>query len=101
MIRKLLEKTRHLQETLPFRNLYELNSSVAQYRKEGLLYDDLIPDESELVQEALSRLDPHQQQQRLFRIRRALNLNMKKISLEPHEQTTAEQVNMNNRTLAI
>ena len=92
MIRKLLETTKKLQQSLPFKNLYELNASVATYRKEGLLYDDLIPDESELVQEALSRLEPQQQADRLFRIRRALNLNMKKISLEPFEQTTSEQV---------
>jgi ubiquinol-cytochrome c reductase subunit 7 len=45
------------------------------------LYDDLIPEESELVQEALRRLTPQQRADRLYRFRRALNISVKKTDL--------------------
>jgi ubiquinol-cytochrome c reductase subunit 7 len=61
------------------------------YRKEGLRLDDLIPEENELVQEALRRLDPKEQAERLFRFRRALNVNMKKNYLPEQEWTTTSQ----------
>lgn len=57
----------------------------------GLLYDDLIPDENEIVETALRRLPPNEYQNRLFRFRRALNLDSQQNSLEKHEWTTPEQ----------
>ena len=61
------------------------------YRQMGLLYDDLIPDEGELVQEALRRLTPHEYYERIFRFRRAINLSLKKEELPKEEWTTAEK----------
>jgi ubiquinol-cytochrome c reductase subunit 7 len=49
------------------------------------MYDDLIPEENEIVQEALRRLTPQQRAERLYRFRRALNINVKKTAL-PQEQ---------------
>ena len=40
----------------------------------------------------MHRLPPAERQARLFRMRRALNLSMKKISLEPSEWTKPEEV---------
>jgi hypothetical protein len=58
----------------------------------GLLFDDLIPSEGELVTEAIRRLTPADQMERLFRIRRALNLSIKKQELPKDEWTTAAEV---------
>lgn len=58
----------------------------------GYFYDDLIPDESAFVQEALQRLTPEQRMQRLYRIRRGLNLSLKKISLPKEEWTKPHEV---------
>ncbi len=55
------------------------------------MYDDLIPEESELVQEALCRLTPQQRQERLYRFRRALGINIKKDVLPQQEWITKEQ----------
>jgi ubiquinol-cytochrome c reductase subunit 7 len=60
------------------------------YRQMGLVYDDLIPDEGELVQEALRRLTPDQYYERVFRFRRAINLSIKKEELPKEHWTTAE-----------
>ena len=56
----------------------------------GLVYDDLIPDESEIVQEALKRLTPKEYYERLFRFRRAINSSIKKEELGKNDWTTAD-----------
>ncbi|KAJ3217249.1 Conserved oligomeric Golgi complex subunit 2 [Dinochytrium kinnereticum] len=57
----------------------------------GLRFDDLIPDESEIVQEAIRRLPPREFQDRIFRYRRALNLSMAQTTLEKPEWTKPEE----------
>jgi ubiquinol-cytochrome c reductase subunit 7 len=54
------------------------------------VYDDLIPEENELVQEALKRLTPAEYYERLFRFRRAINSSIKKEELDKKDWTTAE-----------
>jgi hypothetical protein len=99
MIRGLLEKVRMLKSQKPIASIINMHANAMGYRKEGysmlklgLFYDDLIPEENSIVKEALQRLTPQQQVERQFRIRRALNLNMKKIQLDSEECVTAEQV---------
>lgn len=59
---------------------------------EGLLREDLYMEERPEVEEAIRRLPEEEQYERLFRIKRALDLSMKKAVL-PHDQwTTPEQV---------
>ena len=59
---------------------------------EGLLREDLYMEERPEVEEAIRRLPEEEQYERLFRIKRALDLSMKKAIL-PHDQwTTPEQV---------
>ncbi|KAJ3253608.1 Cytochrome b-c1 complex subunit 7 [Boothiomyces macroporosus] len=86
-----LKSIRALKKSSAFTSLDKLQATFAVYRTEGLFYDDLIPEENEIVQEALRRLTPQQQADRLFRIRRALSLSLKKTSLPSNEWTTAEQ----------
>lgn len=57
----------------------------------------MIPEENEIVQEALRRLSPQEKAKRTFRIRRALNLNMKKAYLPESEQITAQTVFIANQ----
>jgi ubiquinol-cytochrome c reductase subunit 7 len=52
----------------------------------------LIPDETEIVQEALRRLPPREFQDRTFRFRRAIMLSSGQTVLEPTEWTKAEEV---------
>ena len=99
---KILEFTKKLKESKPFLKMSEINANLMGYRKQGksgkltyvkgLFYDDLIPEENEMVQKALKRLSPEQLSQRTFRFRRALNLSLKKISLPKEEWITADQV---------
>ena len=58
----------------------------------GLKYDDLIPEESEVVQEALRRLPPREFQDRLFRFKRAFALSGTQNVLPSSEWTKPEQV---------
>ena len=46
------------------------------YRKYGLKMDDLIPEDSEVVKEAMTRLSERELADRTFRQRRAMHLNM-------------------------
>merc|ERR1712013_173654 len=48
----------------------------AGYRQLGLRADDLIPEESELVQRALKRLSPKESYDRVFRMRRAFQCSL-------------------------
>jgi hypothetical protein len=52
----------------------------------------LIPDESPLVKEALSRLTPQERAARTLRLRVNLNLSLKKLTLDKQDWVTAEQV---------
>ncbi|GAB1204518.1 hypothetical protein APSETT445_003173 [Aspergillus pseudonomiae] len=53
---------------MPIANWY---TDAAGYRRLGLKADDLIPEESEVVQTAIKRLPPKEAYDRVFRIRRA------------------------------
>ncbi|RMY44536.1 hypothetical protein D0865_10487 [Hortaea werneckii] len=56
------------------RPLSEWYFDNAGYRKLGLRADDLIPEEDEIVQQALKRLSPKEAYDRVFRMRRAFQL---------------------------
>ena len=58
----------------------------------GLLREDLYMEEDPIVEEAIRRLPEKEQDQRLFRIKRALDLSMKKNILPRDQWTTEEQV---------
>ncbi|WEW55481.1 Cytochrome b-c1 complex subunit 7 [Emydomyces testavorans] len=45
--------------------------NAAGYRQMGLRYDDLIPEENDVVQQALKRLPPKEAYDRIYRLRRA------------------------------
>ena len=51
-----------------------------------------MPSETPISAEAIRRLTPSEYYERLFRIRRALNLSMKKMELSKDQWTTKEQV---------
>ncbi|KAJ3195764.1 Cytochrome b-c1 complex subunit 7 [Irineochytrium annulatum] len=61
------------------------------YRKMGLRFDDLIPDETDIVKEAIRRLPQREMQDRIFRFRRALNLSNNHNALEKSEWTKPEE----------
>jgi ubiquinol-cytochrome c reductase subunit 7 len=75
-----------------FKVLGEKHASLMGYRSMGLLYDDLIPHDNDIVREALNRLDFAVAQERRFRLRRALALSTKKTILEESMWTKPEQV---------
>ncbi|KAJ3302250.1 Cytochrome b-c1 complex subunit 7 [Kappamyces sp. JEL0829] len=91
VILKTLENIRALKQSKPYLAISEMHSNLMGYRKQGLFYDDLVPEENEIVKEALNRLSPQERLARTFRFRRALNLSMKKISLPPSEWTKPEE----------
>lgn len=86
----LLSTLKGLRSQNSFLKVSEMYRNAMGYRQMGLLYDDLIPDEGELVQEALRRLTPDVYYERLFRFRRAINLSMKKEELPKEEWTSPE-----------
>ncbi|GLI76954.1 cytochrome b-c1 complex subunit 7 [Penicillium ochrochloron] len=47
-------------------------TDAAGYRRLGLKFDDLIPEESETVQKAIKRLSSKEAYDRVFRLRRAV-----------------------------
>ncbi|KAI9829190.1 MAG: Cytochrome b-c1 complex subunit 7 [Phylliscum demangeonii] len=71
----------------------EWYANAAGYRQLGLksvhlsMADDLIPEESELVQKALQRLPPKEAYDRVFRMRRAMQCSLSH-HLLPKEQWT-------------
>ncbi|KAJ3183335.1 Cytochrome b-c1 complex subunit 7 [Gaertneriomyces sp. JEL0708] len=69
----------------------EWHSEAMGYRKMGMRYDDLIPDEGPVVQEALRRLTPREHNDRVFRMRRALQASTLGQQLDPKEWTKPEQ----------
>ncbi|KAK9460079.1 ubiquinol-cytochrome C reductase complex 14kD subunit-domain-containing protein [Lipomyces oligophaga] len=70
--------------------LQSLLSEANGYRKLGLRYDDLIAEESEVVQKAISRLDPKEYYDRVFRIRRAMQLSLSHQLLPKEERLKPE-----------
>ncbi|KAJ5610312.1 hypothetical protein N7510_007031 [Penicillium lagena] len=74
-------------------------ADAAGYRRLGLKYDDLIPEETPVVQTAIKRLPPKEAYDRVFRIRRAFqDLTNDSIAVlhlpyppPPNEQTKPEE----------
>lgn len=58
----------------------------------GLLQDDILNDEIDIVKEAISRLSDHEAFERTFRIRRAMQLELSNSSLPEAEWTRYDQV---------
>ncbi|OAL48684.1 14 kDa subunit of cytochrome bd ubiquinol oxidase [Pyrenochaeta sp. DS3sAY3a] len=65
--------------------------NAAGYKQLGLRADDLIPEENDVVQTALKRLSPQEAYERVFRLRRALQLSMSHQLLPKEEWTTEKQ----------
>ena len=61
------------------------------YQKLGLRREDLYMEDRPEVQEAIRRLPEEEQYERLFRLKRALDLSMKKAILPLDQWTTPEQ----------
>ncbi|EAU34620.1 conserved hypothetical protein [Aspergillus terreus NIH2624] len=72
---------------MPLANWY---TDAAGYRRLGLKFDDLIPEESETVQKAIHRLPPKEAYDRVFRIRRAFQCSVSHTLLPAAEQTKPE-----------
>ena len=58
----------------------------------GLMRDDLIPEEHDVVYEALKRLTDKEMFDRTFRLRRAVQLNLTKDTLPPEQWMSIEMV---------
>ncbi|KAJ5665735.1 cytochrome b-c1 complex subunit 7 [Penicillium sp. IBT 18751x] len=72
----------------PLANWY---TDAAGYRKLGLKFDDLIPEESEVVQKAIKRLPAKEAYDRVFRIRRAFQCSISHTLLPAAEQTKVSE----------
>ncbi|KAJ5747815.1 uncharacterized protein N7511_009511 [Penicillium nucicola] len=72
----------------PLANWY---TDAAGYRRLGLKFDDLIPEESENVQRAIKRLPSKEAYDRVFRIRRAFQCSISHTLLPANEQTKPEE----------
>ncbi|GAM82834.1 hypothetical protein ANO11243_008200 [Dothideomycetidae sp. 11243] len=72
----------------PLANWY---ADASGYRKLGLRADDLIPEESDVVQLALKRLPPKEAYDRVYRLRRAFQCSLSHQLLPPAEQTKASE----------
>ncbi|KFZ19321.1 hypothetical protein V502_03717 [Pseudogymnoascus sp. VKM F-4520 (FW-2644)] len=73
----------------PFANWY---ANAAGYRKLGLRADDLIPEESDVVLQAIKRLPPKESYDRVFRLRRAFQCSLSHQLLPKEQQTPPEEV---------
>ncbi|KAK3681449.1 cytochrome b-c1 complex subunit 7 [Podospora appendiculata] len=69
----------------------QLYANAAGYRQLGLRADDLISEENETVLQALKRLPPKQSYDRIFRIRRAVQLSLSHKLLPKNEWTKPEE----------
>ncbi|KAH8730230.1 ubiquinol-cytochrome C reductase complex 14kD subunit-domain-containing protein [Phaeosphaeriaceae sp. PMI808] len=65
-------------------------ANAAGYRQLGLRADDLIPEENNVIQTALKRLPPQEAYDRVFRLRRAMQLSMTHQLLPKEEWTKPE-----------
>ncbi|KAF7585856.1 Cytochrome b-c1 complex subunit 7 [Aspergillus hancockii] len=73
---------------MPIANWY---TDASGYRRLGLRFDDLIPEESETVQKAIKRLPAKEAYDRVFRIRRAFQCSVSHTLLPAAEQTKPEE----------
>jgi len=73
---------------MPLANWY---GNAAGYRKLGLRADDLIPEESDIVQLAIKRLPPKEAYDRVFRLRRAFQCSLEHQLLPPDQHTKPEE----------
>ncbi|KAL0942807.1 ubiquinol-cytochrome c reductase complex 14 kda protein [Colletotrichum truncatum] len=73
---------------VPFSNWY---ANAAGHRKLGLRFDDLTEEETDIVQKALGRLSPKESYDRVFRIRRAVQLSYQHKLLPKEEWTKPEE----------
>ncbi|KAH8596506.1 ubiquinol-cytochrome c reductase complex 14 kDa protein-like protein [Bisporella sp. PMI_857] len=73
---------------MPLANWY---CNAAGYRALGLRADDLIPEESETVLLALSRLDQKESYDRVFRLRRAFQYSLQHQLLPKDQRTKPEE----------
>ncbi|KAK2793571.1 Cytochrome b-c1 complex subunit 7 [Onygenales sp. PD_12] len=73
---------------MPFANWH---ANASGYRKLGLRFDDLIPEENDTVQLALRRLPPKEAYDRIFRIRRAFQCSLEHSILPAEQQTKPEE----------
>ncbi|KAJ4294622.1 Cytochrome b-c1 complex subunit 7 [Kalmusia sp. IMI 367209] len=84
----------------PLSNWY---TNAAGYRQLGLMADDIIPEENDVVQLALKRLPPKEAYDRVFRIRRAfqdipyLSSIIKEIEVEMKEREDLEAMIVQKR----
>ncbi|KAK9475137.1 ubiquinol-cytochrome c reductase complex 14 kDa protein [Dipodascopsis tothii] len=65
--------------------------SANGYRKMGLKFDDLIAEESPVVQKAISRLPKDDYYSRVFRLRRAMQLSLQQQILPKDQYLPAEE----------
>ncbi|KAF1921944.1 ubiquinol-cytochrome C reductase complex 14kD subunit-domain-containing protein [Ampelomyces quisqualis] len=72
----------------PLSNWY---CNAAGYRQLGLKADDILPEENDTVQTALKRLQPQAAYDRVFRLRRAMQLSMAHQLLPKEEWTKPEE----------
>jgi ubiquinol-cytochrome c reductase subunit 7 len=72
----------------PFSGAY---ANAAGYRRLGLLYDDLLIEETEAMQEAIRRLPESEQIARAYRFRRAFQLTIQHAELPKSEWTKPEE----------
>ncbi|KXN82531.1 Cytochrome b-c1 complex subunit 7 [Leucoagaricus sp. SymC.cos] len=72
----------------PFANWY---ANAAGYRQYGFKYDDLIMEENDQVQGALTRLTPREHYDRAYRLKRASQASVLHKPLEKAEWTPAEE----------
>merc|ERR1712149_171854 len=79
------------------RPLSEWYFDNAGYRKLGLRADDLIPEEDEIVQQALKRLSPKEAYDRVFRMRRAFQCSLSHQLLPQTEREDLESMIINKR----
>ncbi|GAD95584.1 cytochrome b-c1 complex subunit 7 [Paecilomyces variotii No. 5] len=69
----------------------EWYTNASGYRRLGLRYDDLIPEENDTVQTAIKRLPAKEAYDRVFRLRRAFQLSLSHQLLPAAEQTKPEE----------
>ncbi|CAK7205021.1 Cytochrome b-c1 complex subunit 7, mitochondrial [Sporothrix eucalyptigena] len=64
---------------------------LSGYRQMGLRADDLIPEESDVVQQAIKRLPAQENYDRIFRMRRAVQLSLQHKLLPKDQWTKPEE----------
>ncbi|KAJ3380896.1 Cytochrome b-c1 complex subunit 7 [Lobulomyces angularis] len=91
MASSLLNFTKRIASSPAAKKLSDMYTAQMGYRQIGLRLDDLIPEENVIVAEAVRRLPPREYQNRIFRFRRALNVNALQQELPPSEWTKPEE----------